>query len=151
MREAEIPAVVDLRSFVVLLFVLYIGTNALIKTLGNVSGYATVALLIAFIASFLWNVLKLGLTRVDSILIQLPVIGPVYEAWFRRDTYFQQDTRMAFLHSVMELVKRSVEETTSAQGIKFLDYFEHQPLMDGIYTRSRVQLGSTVKIPAMAA
>ena len=104
--------------------------------------------LLTFIVWFLFNVLKLGLTRVDSTLIQLPVIGPVYEAWFRRDTYFQQDTRMAFLHSVTELVKKHVEETTSANGIKFLDYFENQPLMDGLYKRRRVDCGGSAPAPA---
>jgi hypothetical protein len=147
-REAEIPAVVSVRAFIVLLLTLYFVTSASIQTLGLIPGSISLMFLLVFILWFLFNILKLGLTRIDSILIQLPVVGPVYETWFRKDTYFQQDTRMAFLHSVTELVKEHVEETTSANGVKFLDYFENQPLMDGLYKRSRVDFGGTSPAPA---
>ncbi|TAL06248.1 MAG: hypothetical protein EPO07_02150 [Verrucomicrobia bacterium] len=147
-REAEIPTVIDLRA----LFVLMVGLAVLfftsIKTLGILFGPPAFLFLLAVIAWFLFNILKLGLTKMDSILMQLPVIGAIYEAWFRRDTYFQQDTRLVFLQSVTDLVKQHVEETTSAKGIRFLNCFERQPILDELYKRSRIKLEQESPKPA---
>jgi len=148
LREAEIPTVVGLRAF----FVLMVGSALLfflaVEMFGILFGPTAFLFLLLFIVWFLFNVLKLGLTKVDSILMQLPVIGAIYEAWFRRDTYFQQDTRLVFLQSVTDLVKQHVEETTSSKGIKFLNCFERQPILDELYKRARIEVKASTPEPA---
>ena len=51
-------------------------------------------------------------------------------------TYFQHDTRMVFLKLMDELVKQQVDDETSAKGVQLLPCFEHQPILDGLYTSS---------------
>jgi len=133
LREAEIPAVVDLPVFFALALSGLLLTAALIKLLGMFLGLLAFMVVGAMLVWLLFNALKLGLTKLDSLLLTLPVLGPVYEAWFRRDTYFQQDTRLVFLHCVAELVKRHVAETTSANGVKLLHGFEKKPILGGLY------------------
>ncbi len=136
LREAEIPAVVTIRVLLAVLLGLLIGTIFLLQLFGVLFGVSAVVFLCVFGIWFLLNVLKLGLTRVDSLLVKLPVLGVAYEAWFRKDTYFQQDTRTIFLQSITELVKKKVEETTAAKGLKLLRCFERAPVMDGLYKQS---------------
>lgn len=133
LREAEIPAVVDLHAFVTFLLGLFMLTIVCLQTFGLLFGPLALLFLIVFAVWFMFNVLKLGMNKADSAMLTLPVIGPVYEAWFRPDTYFQQDTRLFFLHCVTELVKRHVAETTSANGVKQLHGFEKKPILDGLY------------------
>jgi len=146
-REAEIPVVVSLRAFLVVMLAVPLAFGLCLEFLGLVAGSFAMLFLVIFAVWFLFNILKLGLTKVDSLLIKLPVVGAVYEAWFRRDTYFQQDTRLVFLQSVTELVKKLVEDTTSEKGVKYLNCFESQPILDDLYKRSRVE----VKAEAAAA
>lgn len=69
--------------------------------------------------------------------MRTPVIGPVYETWFRRSTtYFQHDTRMVFLKLMDDLVKAHVDNETAAKGVAQLSCFEHQPILDGLYKTS---------------
>ena len=86
----------------------------------------------------------MGLTNLDGLLMRTPVIGPIYETWFRRSTtYFQHDIRMVFLKLMDDLVKARVDEETSAKGITLLSSFEHQPILDGLYkTTTRVPKSS---------
>lgn len=132
-REAEIPAVVDFRAVAVLALTFLLVTGTLLHLLGLIFGFLALLVLAALLVWLLFNILKLGLTKVDAALVMLPVIGPVYEAWFRRDTYFQQDTRIFFLQCVAELVKRHVAEITSANGVKLLNGFEKKPILGGLY------------------
>jgi len=146
-REAELPAVVDIRSLIVILAVLSLLTTTFIQKLGLLFGSLSMAFLVAFVIWLLFNVVKLGLIRLDSLLVQLPVIGPVYEAWFRKDTYFQQDSRLIFLQAVTELVKDHVTEAVSGSGIKLLSNFEYQPILEGLYKRTRIDLSEPEPAP----
>jgi len=126
------------RAFFVVMAALVLLFFTFIQTFGFFLGPPALCFALVFGVWFMFNVLRLGLTEVDSALVQLPVMGAVYEAWFRRDTYFQQDTRIVFLQSVNEMVKTHVEATTSEKGITFPNCFEKQPILDGLYKRSRV-------------
>ena len=137
LREGQIPAVVDLRAALVVVLALLVLLNFFIQSLGTYGGIFAAVFLVLFSAWFLFNILKMGMTKFDAALIRLPALGAVYEAYFRPDTYFQQDTRMVFLKSVSELVTKHVEDTASANGLKFIDCVEKQPVLDGLYRRSR--------------
>jgi hypothetical protein len=136
-REAEIPAVVSPQAFIALLLLLFGLFAFAVQTMGFLFGPVAFLLFIVFGAFFFMNVVKMGLTKVDAALLQTPIIGPVYEAWVRPDTYFQQDARIVFLHAVNELTKKAVEETVSAKGLKFLDFFEKHPILGELYKRSK--------------
>ena len=139
-REAEIPAVITIRAVLVLMFATSFLLSTFVQAFGFIFGSFAMLAFVIFAVWFLFNILKLGLTNVDSMLLQLPSIGPVYEALFRRDTYFQQDSRIAFLQSVTELVKKHVEDVTSEKGLKYLNCFESQPILNGLYKQYRLEL-----------
>jgi hypothetical protein len=147
LREGEIPAVVTVRVLLLFLLGCFVFVNAALDIFGFILGPFLIFFLMFFAVWFCFNVLKLGMTKVDAALTQLPVIGAVYEAWFRRQTYFQEDSRLLFHQSVELLVKEIIEEETSSKGLKFLDCFEKQPLLNGLYERSRRPLG---KDPVLA-
>jgi hypothetical protein len=46
-------------------------------------------LLAVFVATIyvMRNVVAMGLKDLDASLIKTPIIGPIYEAWFRKETY----------------------------------------------------------------
>lgn len=143
LREAHFTPAIDTRTILSVLFGLAILLLFCIKLLGLIFGLFAVLVLLIVGVWFLFNILKMGLTKVDQILVTLPVLGPAYEKWFRSDTYFQQDTRLVFLSAVTAIVKRQVEETTSAKGLRFLDCFENKPILGGLYTPHTLRLKTT--------
>jgi len=139
-REAEIPSTVTLGMFLVMSLLVLSLTWAFVQALGLMLGSLVTLFVLLFGVWILFNMLKMGLTRLDSALMQIPAFGTVYEAWFRKETYFQQDSRLIFLQSVTQLVKERVEETVSDKGLTFLSCFERQPILEGFYRRFRVSL-----------
>ena len=140
LREAHFPPVINTRAILSVLIGLAILSLACINLLGLLFGMFSFIVLLAFGVWFLFNILRMGLTKVDSLLLTLPVLGPLYEVLFRPDTYFQQDTRLIFINAVSELVKKQVEETTSAKGLRFLDCFEKKPVLGGLYSPHTLRL-----------
>jgi hypothetical protein len=81
----------------------------------------------------------MGLKDLDASLIKTPVIGPIYEAWFRKETYYRQDTRLMYCDTVNAVVKAKVEETTGAKGIKLIKFNEYSPILAELYKPTTVQ------------
>jgi hypothetical protein len=152
MREAEIRAELTFMTFLIFLACLGLLFNWLTGLFGSFSGLIGFGALLVFGVFLLMNVLRMGLTRLDGILLRVPVIGPIYETWFRRNgTYFQHDTRMVFLKLIDDMVKEHVDEETSAKGIQLLPCFEHQPILDDLYKTSMRTLRKKEAAPNGAA
>ena len=142
LREAEIQAQLSLVTLFILLLALAIFLNLCVNTFGFFGGLINFGVFLAFGVLLLLNVLRMGLTRLDGMLMRTPVIGAVYETWFRRSgTYFQHDTRVVFLKLMDDLVKELVDAETSAKGVQLLSCFEHQPILDGLYKTSNHKPG----------
>jgi hypothetical protein len=138
LREAELKAQLTLPTLVIFLVALLVAFTLCLSAFGSMLGPICFGLLITFGVLLLWNVLRMGLTRLDGLLMRTPVIGPIYETWFRRSTtYFQHDTRVVFLKLMDDLVKAEVDKETSAKGIELLSCLEHQPIFDGFYKTSK--------------
>ena len=146
-RFAEIPAVVTIAELILFLGALGIGGMLLLYLCVKVFGlfapfvfpFVCLALLILGIY-VMRNAVALGLKDLDAALIKMPILGPIYEAWFRKDTYYRQDTRLMYLDTVNEVVKAAVEETTGAKGIKLLRFNEHDPILSELYKPRLVEL-----------
>jgi hypothetical protein len=139
-RFAEIPAVVRLWQLLLLIISLcvcaYFGLFVFGKVLG-LSGliiypFFLLALLVAAIY-VMRNAVGMGLRDLDTSLIKTPVIGPIYEAWFRKETYYRQDTRLMYCDTVNTVVKARVEEVTGAKGIKLIRFNEYSPVLAELY------------------
>ena len=75
----------------------------------------------------------MGLSDLDNLLMKVPAIGPIYERWFRKETYYRYDARLMYLHVVSRLVKELAEELTAAKGIKLVTQFERAPVLGELY------------------
>ena len=146
-RFAEIPAVVKLGEFLVLIIVLcfsaLIGLIFFVKILGVLGLMLFPFLLLASLVAAIYvmrNAVAMGLKDLDASLIKMPIVGPIYEAWFRKETYYRQDTRLMYCETVNAVVKAKVEETTGAKGIKLIRYMENCPMLSELYKPNIVPL-----------
>ncbi len=134
LREAEIKPPLSFATFLIFLLALSMLFTWSVSSFGFMAGAINFVALLAIGFFLMWNALRMELPRLDGLFTRLPVIGPVYETFFRRSTtYFQHDTRMVFLKLMDELVKVQVDEETSAKGIKLLSCFEQRPIFDDFY------------------
>jgi hypothetical protein len=107
----------------------------LLKYLGFL--YAIIALLALFLAIIetFRNAVAMGLADLDNLLMKIPAIGPIYEQWFRKETYYRMDTRLVYLKIVPEIVKSVAENATGAKGIKLEQQYERAPIFGELYKR----------------
>lgn len=96
-------------------------------------------LLLISVGVFVWlmrNAIGMGLRDLDSTLLNLPALGPIYERYFRKDTYYRQDLRIAYGSIVSGLVKQIVDEATAAKGVVLLREYRYSPVFGGLYAAS---------------
>lgn len=139
-RFAEIPAVVRLWQLLVLGgafgFFGILSLSIFIKLFG---GYTFILWPLAWfvvLASAIYimrNAVAMGLKNLDKTLLRIPVIGAIYEAWIRRDTYYRQDTRLMYLETVSHVVKDLAEEAVALKGLKLLTQYERTPILGELY------------------
>lgn len=82
---------------------------------------------------FMRNAVEMGLRDIDASVMKLPVIGPVYERYFRKDTYYRQDMRIAYCSIVSAIVKQEVARVTGEKGVQLLREFTYSPAMKDLY------------------
>ena len=133
MRFAEIPTVVKLWQLLLFLFLLFFPLLLVWKIFGFFFG--SIVFIVSIVSGIYAarNAVAMGLQDLDATLIKLPVIGPIYERFIRKETYYRIDTRIMYLETVDSIVKQKVEEVTSAKGIKLLNIKQHSPLLDDFY------------------
>ena len=146
-RYAELPAVIKLWQILVLFVALLVGLPlsfaACVKLFDSLAIIIwPVGAMAAFTLAIytLRNAVALGLNNLDVILVDSPVFGPIYENWFRKETYYRIDTRIMYRDTVNEVVQAKVEETTGAKGIKQLQFNKSSPILGELYKPTTVQL-----------
>jgi hypothetical protein len=146
-RFAEIPAVIQLWQLLVLFAALGICVPLSFVICAKIFGALTIfvwpvggIVLIVLAIYVMRNAVAMGLRDLDSSLIKSPVLGPIYENWFRKETYYRQDTRLMYRDTVNDVVKAQVEETTGAKGIKLIKFNEYSPILGELYKPTIVQI-----------
>lgn len=146
-RFAEIPAVAEPWQLLVLLIVFSICVPIsfliCVKIFGLFAPFVWPLgwiILIGLAVYIMRNAVAMGLKDLDATLLRFPVIGTVYEAWFRKETYYRVDTRLMYLDTVNAVLKAVVEETTGAKGIKLIRFNEHSPILGELYKPTDVSL-----------
>jgi hypothetical protein len=146
-RFAEIPAVIHLWQLLVVLC--GFGLSVLISFVLCIKIFGVLApfvwplgwiMLIVLGVYTLRNAVAMGLKDLDATLIKSPVVGPIYENWFRKETYYRQDTRLMYRDTVNEVIKAKVEEITGAKGIKLIRFNEYSPILGELYKPTLVPL-----------
>lgn len=132
-RFAELPKIVHIWHLAVLLPVLcfFVWANWNYAGFWKGSGLAIVFLLLGWY--LLRNAVPLGLKAFDEALLQIPAVAVIYQAWFRAESYYHQDTRLMYHDTVDEVVKKAVEDVTGSEGIKLLRFNEHDPILSELY------------------
>ena len=149
-RFAQIPAVVKIWELLVLLIGLcavgFWGLVIFSKVLGFFGLILFPLLLLAFIVVAIYtmrNAVAMGLKDLDASLIKMPVIGAIYEAWFRKETYYRHDTRLMYCDTINAVVKAKVEEVTGEKGIKLVKFNDYNSVVNEFYIPTFVSLPRT--------
>jgi hypothetical protein len=132
-RTVYIPPVIKFWHILVLLALFCIAYSLLSALLGPT--YALIAWvgLLTAIAQVFQNAVGLGLADLDATLIKVPVVGPVYERWFRKETYYRVDTRLTYLDLIPHLVQKLADEVTAAKGVKLVRRYQVAPILGELY------------------
>ena len=146
-RFAEIPAVISFWELLVLISGLPICAAVsfviLVKIFGVLAPiiWPFAAIGVFFAAIYIMrNPVASGFKDLDATLLRVPVIGPIYEAWIRKETYYRQDTRLMYCDTVDEVMKREVEDVTGSKGIKLIRFNDYNPVLGELYKPTIVQL-----------
>jgi hypothetical protein len=111
-----------------------------VKIAGFILGGLILMFGLLFLLYTLRNAVAMGLKDLDATLIKSPLVGSIYERWFRRETYYRQDTRLMYCDTVNAVVKAKVEEITGAKGIKLIRFNEFSPILAELYKPRTVSL-----------
>lgn len=132
-RTVHSPPTVKLWHIIAVIVFFGAVYSLLLKYLGLV--YAAIALLALFLAIIetFRNAVGMGLADLDNALMKIPVIGPIYENWFRKETYYREDARLVYLKIVPEIIKKVAEDSTGAKGIKLVRQYERAPIFGELY------------------
>ena len=139
-RFAQIPAAIKLWQLVVVLIGGFMTVALAFRFLGLILGAIVLMAGFVLLIYTLRNAVAMGLKDLDAALIKSPVVGPIYENWFRKETYYRHDTRLMYCDTVNAVVKAKVEETTGAKGIKLIRYMENCPMLSELYKPNPVSL-----------
>jgi len=149
-RFAEIPAVIAIWQLILLLAAIGIAILvSFVMCLKVFGALAPIVWPIAFLAGAIViiyamrNSVALGLKDLDAALIKSSIIGPIYERWFRKETYYREDTRRMYADTVDEVVRAKVEEATGAKGIKLIRFNERRPILGELYNQTSLHLPRT--------
>jgi hypothetical protein len=130
----EIPAKVEAWRIIAALIAIYLLANVLIQAAGYILGFFFLLMGFGILVYLLRNAVSLGLRDLDAAFIKMPIWGPVYEAWFRKDdTYYRHDTRLLYLETINKVVKQRVEEVTGSQGIKLIRFNDSSKILGELY------------------
>lgn len=137
-RFAEIPAEVRLWQMALSFFGILLLFGFFVKVFGLLLGPFAFFLTLAMCFWMGRNAISLGLNDLDAMLIKTPVVGPLYERFVRKETYYRQDTRLMYLKIVSEIVKTKVEKVTAAKGVTLLRFHEYDPILGELYKPTEV-------------
>jgi hypothetical protein len=132
-RTVYSPVKVKLWHVVVVICFFGLIFSLLTKYLGiGLAAVAVVGLILA-IAEVFRNTIALGLSDLDAALLKTPAIGPIYERWFRKETYYRQDTRLVYLEIVPHLIQKLIDDITAAKGVKLVRRYQRGPILGELY------------------
>lgn len=138
-RFAEVPSVIKLWQLLLVVIAAFMLVALALNYLGFILGSIVLLAGFVFLIYTLRNAVAMGLKDLDAMLIKSPLVGPIYENWFRKDTLYRQDTRIMYRDTVDAVVKAKVEEVTGAKGIRLIQ-FNQSALFAELYKTTIVPL-----------
>ena len=118
----------------ILLALLFVAGQILL-TAGIVTGLLTLTFLVLGGLAFA-SVLAQDGSLDDDLLLDVPLIGPLYRRLFKRTTYYSIDTTEMYQQAVHNAVLEVIDTMTAAQGLRALSESERKPVMREFYART---------------
>jgi hypothetical protein len=70
-----------------------------------------------------------GTWNIEDTILDVPVIGALYDLLFRPATYYKQDTALMFQETVRLAVLEVIDELGKTKGLRALTELERKPIM----------------------
>jgi len=139
-RFAEIPAVINPVAILCVVILGLMAVSALVQLFGIVLGFVAFFTIAGISVYVLRNAAAIGLANLDRTLIRTPLLGPLYERAFRKETYYRTDTRIMYVDTVPSIVKEVVNELIAAKGISLpSDSASNEQFLESATLRDRAQ------------
>ena len=135
-RLVELPLGINPFEAFVLFMGLLVAFGVLSAIIGIIMAFIVMMLLLLGSTYFMRNMIAMGLKDLDASLIKTPIIGPLYECFFRKETYYREDTRLMYLTTVETITQTVVDEVTASKGIKLIKRYERTPTGGKVYTET---------------
>jgi hypothetical protein len=139
-RFAEILAIIKIWQLILLFIALIFIVHLAWKVAGFQLGSLLLIILFGGGIYALRNAVVMGFHDLDAQIIKSPVIGPLYERFLRKETYYRHDTRLMYLEIVNSVAKTMVEDITAEKGVKLVQFNEHSPILRELYKPKVVSL-----------
>ena len=98
-----------------------------VSLFGLILGSSLLGASVITLALLMRNSVALGLYDLDAALLQIPVIGAIYETLLRKETYYREDTRAAYVSIVDAVLKVKIDELAEQKGAKLVAYKDATP------------------------
>lgn len=127
------PVIVRLWEMLAVLTALALLFAGGVRYIGPFLGPFLLFVLSCVFAWLMRNAIGMGLRDLDATLLKTPALGPIYERYLRKDTYYRQDLRIAYGSIVSGIVKGEVEAVTAAKGVKLIREYSYSPFFGDLY------------------
>lgn len=128
--EPVVVKIWEIAAVIVAMGLLFEGST---RYIGPFMGPFSLFLAAVVFAWLMRNAIGMGLRDLDATLLKTPALGPIYERFFRKDTYYRQDLRIAYGSIVSGIVKGEVEAVTAAKGVKLIREYSYSPIFGDLY------------------
>lgn len=143
-RYSLIPFSLKVWELVVVFLLLASVAGFYIALFGLVLGSSIFGGSILGIALLMNSLVSLGLHDLDAALLQIPVIGAIYECLFRKETYYREDTRNTYVDIVDTITKMKIDELVAEKDAKLVAYRDATPPS---HPTVMALIGALLKIP----
>ena len=132
-RTVYVPALVRLWHILAAFALLSLIGGLLIELLGLTFAIIAWVTFLFALAAVLRNAGSNTSADLDTLFLKIPVVSPIYEDWFRPDTYYRLDTRAVYLQRLPQLIREMAEEITAAKGAKLIKQYQYSPVFGELY------------------
>lgn len=118
-----------------LLMVAFLLLYSLIDQLGFVVGLFVGIIFLFAIFLFVSIYVHSGEIRMQDTLLEIPIVGPLYERIFHPVTFYKIDTALMFQESIRSAVSEALDKIMNDKGIRALTEEEKAPIMSELSRR----------------
>ncbi len=132
-RTVYSPALVKFSDIILVLLYLGLIGRGLYPLLGPIYCGVALAAIVLTMGFMFKSVVAKSIGNVDAALIKIPGLGPFYEQFFRKETYYRHDTRLMYLDTIPAIVQTVADEITAAKGVKLIREYQIAPILGELY------------------